>query len=370
MPITKTKEEFIKESIEVHGYRYDYSLVNYKNNKTKVSLICEDHGVFNQIPKDHLNGSNCPKCAKGSYDSSEFIKKITDVHKNRYDYTNTIYKGSKEKISFICKSCNNEIEMLPNNHLNGQGCKKCKLKKSLTYDKDRFIKISKDKHGDKYNYDNINYINSKTKVKILCELHGYFLQEPSSHMRGNGCKECASNKYKDLYRKTQEKFIEDSIRVHGNEYSYSMIEYVNSKNNVEIKCRKHGSFNQLPHNHLSGSGCPICKSSKGEKKIYNFLSEKGFVFSRQKKFENCTHNKNDLFFDFYLPEYNICIEYDGVQHFEPIDYFGGYGRFIERRNRDIIKNEYCKSNGINLIRIPYTDYDNITNILSSILVFI
>ena len=138
--------------------------------------------------------------------------------------------------------------------------------------------------------------------------------------------------------------------------------YKKSKTELIITCPLHGDFEQTPNNHLSGRGCSVCKSSKGEKRIIKYLKDKKILFNTQKTFKNLKY-KSLLKFDFYLPDYNLCIEYDGRQHYEPIEYFGGRKQFDIIKMRDSIKNEYCSTNNINLVRIPYNKFDDIETIL-------
>ena len=161
---------------------------------------------------------------------------------------------------------------------------------------------------------------------------------------------------------TTEIFIQHAQKIHGNKYNYSKSIYVNGNIKMEIICPIHGSFWQKSWSHISGRGCPICNSSKGELKIKRILDKKSIKYIQQKKFDECMKIK-PLPFDFYLPENNICIEYDGRQHFEPIKMFGGNKAFKIRTENDKIKNQYCYDNGIKLIRIPYWEKDNISNIL-------
>ena len=145
-------------------------------------------------------------------------------------------------------------------------------------------------------------------------------------------------------------FINKSRKVHGDRYDYSLVDYKKAKSPVVIICNKHGKFNQAPTHHLSGQGCPICKSSKGENEIFKILTEKNIRFEHHLKLEN-----SKLEFDFYLSELNIAIEYDGVQHFKPVNHFGGISTFKDQQRRDREKDKYCIDNGIKLIRIPYTE---------------
>ena len=130
---------------------------------------------------------------------------------------------------------------------------------------------------------------------------------------------------------------------------------------VKIICPEHGEFNQTPNKHLNGRGCPKCRYSKGEKKIYSILVKKDIKFETQKKFIDCKY-KRFLKFDFYIPHINTCIEFDGEQHTRPINYWGGEKEFKKTQKRDQIKNEYCEKNNIKLYRIKYNE--NIEKILN------
>ena len=129
---------------------------------------------------------------------------------------------------------------------------------------------------------------------------------------------------------------------------------------------EHGEFLQNIYNHKNGTGCPVCKESKGEKIITNFLKENKIHYIPQKKFDSCI-NKRKLPFDFYLPDYNICIEYDGKQHFEINDFFGGLESFEMVKINDKIKTDYCFDNNITLIRINKENIkDKLNNFLNNI----
>ena len=160
---------------------------------------------------------------------------------------------------------------------------------------------------------------------------------------------------------TTEEFITKSNLIHNNKYDYSLVNYENSSSKIKIICPVHGIFEQTSSEHLHGSGCPTCNDSKGERKISKYLSEHEIKFEKQMKFQNCK-NINLLPFDFYLPEQNICIEFDGRQHYEIIEYFGGEQKLKYTQHNDQIKNDFCKNNNIQLIRIKYDeDINNILN---------
>jgi len=226
------------------------------------------------------------------------------------------------------------------------------MSKKLTIDD--FINRSNIVHNYIYDYSNVDYKDNKTKVDIVCKKHGIFKQRPDSHLRGIGCFICGEDKFKITQRKKVFNTINDFNKIHNYMYDYSLMIYKNAHTKIIIICKKCGfKFKQTPNTHLR-CGCPICKESKGEKIIYNFLLLNEIIFERQKKFEGCIYKQN-LLFDFYLSKLNICIEYDGLQHFKAIKKFGGEDNFKLIVKRDIIKNKYCSVNNIKLIRIKYND---------------
>ena len=157
-------------------------------------------------------------------------------------------------------------------------------------------------------------------------------------------------------------FIIVSNEVHNYLYDYTNTKYVDYNSKVNIFCKKHGEFNQLPNHHLRGSGCPVCKSSKGELKVIKYLKENKINYIQNKKFKDCKF-KNELPFDFYLPDFNMCIEYDGEIHFKEIKNFGGKSKLLDYQRNDQIKNSFCENNNIDLLRIKYTYFDKVEKIL-------
>ena len=281
--------------------------------------------------------------------TEKFIEKSKEIHKNKYKYSNVNYLNTKTKVKIICP-IHGEFEQRPNDHLNGFGCSKCSGNKRLT--SNEFIKNAKEKYKNKYDYSLVNYINNKTKVKIICPIHGKFETKPNDHLNGSGgCPKCHGR------NKTTDDFIEDSNLIHFNKYDYSITNYENVFKKVKIICPTHGEFQQTPNNHLSGSGCPVCKESKGECEIRFKLEEKNIRYIRQKRFPDCKY-KYTLPFDFYLPDYNICIEFHGLQHYQPISFFGGEDVFLNTQIRDKIKEQYCNEKNIKFIVIKYSDNIN------------
>ena len=170
-------ETFINKSEVLHLGKYDYSLVDYINNKTKVKIIFCIHGVFESKPNCILSGRGCPECAnisrgnknRNSNWKESFIKK----HGDRYDYSKVIYKDNRTKVEIVCSE-HGSFFIKPNAHITQkQGCRKCGFFKVTN--NEEFILESNKLHNNKYDYSNINYENSHKKVKIICSNHGHLL---------------------------------------------------------------------------------------------------------------------------------------------------------------------------------------------------
>lgn len=366
----KTTEEFIKQAKGIHGERYDYHKIDYYSNHKNVVIICRQHGEFPQTPSNHLGGAGCPKCGKEamarikSHSTDSFIKKSIEIHGNRYDYSLVQYANNNQvKVSIVCKS-HGVFRQAPLNHLTGQGCPECAydvLRNKFSSDLNEFILKSKQVHGDKYDYSESTYINSKTKIRITCPIHGGFFQEPSAHLAGQGCPRCGGTE-----KLTTEIFIERARKIHNNKYDYSLVDYVATDIPVKIICPIHGLFSQPPITHLyRGSGCHTCQMPLGERVIIGVLTSLGIQFEYQKRFNDC-RNKQPLPFDFYIEQAKILIEYDGPQHFFPLrSAWSNLDKVKRTQYHDSLKTAYAASNGFHLIRIPYTQFDNIETILKA-----
>jgi hypothetical protein len=249
----KTTSEFVRDAILVHGDKYDYSKVEYKNSKSKVIIICKTHGEFLQEPVVHIRQQNgCSKCSCNYIPTTEeWILKAKEIHSDKYDYSKVEYMHNKSKVIIICKT-HGEFLQTPNNHLTGNGCSKCSGK--YNYTTDEWINKVKKIHVDKYDYSKVDYKNSVSKIIIICRDHGEFLQTPSDHIQGYGCSKCAG-----CYNPTTEEWILKAKEIHSDKYDYSKVEYMRTKTKVIIICKVHGEFLQTPHNHLTGSGCSKCQ---------------------------------------------------------------------------------------------------------------
>lgn len=180
------------------------------------------------------------------------------------------------------------------------------------YNTEEFIRMSKLAHGDKYDYSKVEYVNSTTKVCIICPIHGEFWQAPAEHFRGRGCVKCGQALCgKKQRQKAKETFVERCKQIHGDKYTYDKVVYVDSHTKIIVTCKKHGDFETLPYRLLNGSGCPKCKGEKAHKR---------YSKSTKKFIEDARRVHGDLY-DYSLCEYYnthtkvtiICREHGAVE---------------------------------------------------------
>jgi len=261
-----TTEDFIRRARELHGDKYDYSKTVYVSATTPITIICPEHGEFQQRPVNHTMGRGCRDCAGNKpLTVAKFIERAQTKHGSRYDYSQVAFEGVEKKITIICPE-HGPFEQRVMTHLKGFNCPKCgrvSVAGKLGHSMDRFLSDARNAHGDKYDYSGVEYKNALSKVKINCPIHGAFLQTPASHVRGVACSKCSDLIAADKRRLSTEEFVARARDVHGDKYDYSKSEYVTSHGKVEIICPEHGSFWQSPATHTMGNkaGCPGCAVS-------------------------------------------------------------------------------------------------------------
>ena len=372
----KKTKTFIWKVLHIHDDKYDYSNTVYIKAREDVEVICKvkGHKPFPITPDNHLRGRGCRLCAIEKRANNqrmtleEFIKQSNIVHNYKYDYSKVNYINMNTNVIITCP-IHGDFPQEPRYHLEGHGCKLCAIEKranELRMTLEEFIEYSNEVHGiGTYDYSKVNYVNMHTEVIIICPKHGNFPQTPSNHLNGQGCYLCGLGKRANNRKLTTAEFIEKANKVQGiGRYDYSKVDYVDAQTEVIIICPNHEipyEFPQTPNNHLSGHGCSLCNESLGAKKIRLFLVNNNIEFEREKRFNDCK-DKRTLPFDFYLPFYNLCIEYDGKQHFEPYSFKSKNESEIKKlkkfetiQKHDQIKNNYCKEKGINLLRIKYDE---------------
>jgi len=397
---------FIEKAKKINGDKYDYSLVEYVNNHTKIKIICPEHGVFEQTPGNHINRkSGCPNC-KNTLTTIDFIEKAKKIHGDKYDYSLVKYVDTKTKVKIICPN-HGIFEQTPMGHYNS-GCVKCSYEKRSNNNKLTtidFIEKAKKIHGDKYDYSKTKYYGNNLSLKIICQIHGEFEQEANSHLQGAGCKKCGIELRSKNRKYNNPQYIIKAKRIHGDKYDYSKTKYLDSNTKINIGCLKHGYFMQTPSDHLLGTGCPKCKNDSlslgletfvlraNEKhnnkydyslvKYVNSYSNVIITCPEHGKFEQTPHShlkgygcmncgkfisisereifcfienelkitniiKNDRTIlngkelDMYFPEHNLAIEFNGLYW---------HSELFKDKNYHLNKTEECKKQGINLIHI-------------------
>jgi hypothetical protein len=234
---------------------------------------------------------------------------------------------------------------------------------------EQFINKAKDKHNNYYDYSLVNYTNATTKVQIICPKHGIFEQQPNNHLFGQRCIKCMGDNVRKARKFSVENWIDIFKKTHNDRYDYSLVKKFNGSgmlNKVIIICPKHGEFLMRPQSHSKGVNCPHCNISKGEDEIEKYLIKNKIKYTTQYTFIDCINPKTSkkLPFDFYLPNTNIIIEYQGEQHYKKTGYFEKRAGGLEGlQYRDNLKREYCQNNGIKFIEISYKDFNNIKQIL-------
>lgn len=298
-----SQEEFINRCIEEHP-EYDYSKTVYVNANTDIIVTCPIHGDFITRPSRFIMGAKCgcPKCNRGFLKdplTQDMFIERCKQHFPNYDYSQVIYNGIYEKVTVTCDKHNYTWEVRAKDLINGHGCPKCGKESNI-------------------------------KKQIL----------------------------------SLDEFINRANTIHKNKYDYSKVNYVNYTTKVIIICPEHGEFEQTPGNHLRGEGCPRCHTqSKGESFIEDFLKTNNITFIKQYPIDCPVNNSDIAKIDFYLPKLNYFIEYNGKQHYIPVQHFGGQMKFEQQQKRDQFVRSYCNDNNIRLIEIKYND--NILNLLEN-----
>lgn len=364
--------DFIKKAKAIHGDKYNYDGIEYKNNNSNIKINCPIHGYFFQTPGNHTHKTSpqgCPECAgRTNWTQEKFINKAREVHNAKYKYDKVKFINSVRKVIITCPE-HGDFPQTPNKHLSGQKCPRCVLNFKGT--NESFISKAIEIHGEKYSYDNTRYTGNHKKVFITCPIHGDFEQSPANHTHKSnpqGCPKCSGH-----YPLNTDEFVLRANEKHDFYYDYSKVVYESMTSKVIIICPFHGEFEQQSSVHLNGSGCQKCRLPKGEQKIQKALKELDLQFEQQYSFPDCRYI-NPLPFDFLIRigENRFLIEFNGEQHYRPVK-FGGLAdnnaddTFEVVKMRDVIKMEYANKNRIPLLIIKQDETDRISDIIKEFL---
>ena len=364
----KTHTDYVEEvskinpNIEVLG--------RYKNAKTKILHKCKIDGYeWFATPDNILNGNNCPKCSKNekklkrSKTHEWYLLKVFEINPN-IEILGT-YEGYHTKILHKCKKDEYEWYAAPSVILKGHGCPECAILSRKQKRRKAHENYISEVAEINPNIEVIGeYVNTHTKILHRCKIDGYdWYVEPSHVLSGNNCPVCAKISMTQKEVKKHEDYVKEVAEVNPNIEVIG--EYINSHTPIIHRCKIDDyKWYSTPTNILTRGNCPKCNSSIGEYKICKYLTERNINYILQYRFDDCK-NKRLLPFDFYLPDYNVCIEFDGIQHFKPVEYFGGVESLQMTQLNDSIKTKYCKDKNIELLRIKYDQ--NIKEVLDMFL---
>ena len=349
-----TTEEWVR--IAKNKYpEFNYEKTIYVNKDTKVLITCSKHGDVWVNPKEFIHGNGyCSECIKERL-HNEFvdrvIKRAQKIHKEEdYIYHPELIYSSTEKIGIECKKHGIFWQKIGNHIINKCKCPQCAIEKTAEKNKqlkikyqETFVKRANKVHNNKYVYNKTIYNGNENKVIITCPEHGDFEQTPHSHLNGGGCPICAKAKTADAIRLTQEEFLNRIKEIHKNkDFDFSKVVYNGGNEKVTVICPKHGEFNIKAMNLLVGNGCPICRMPKLEIVVKNILIDNDIKNIPQYK----TKWLGRQSLDFYLPDCNIAIECQGLQHFKNER---RYQNLEEVQKRDEKKKQLCKENNVHLI---------------------
>lgn len=376
----------VKEFIESKGNKLISE--EYKDNKTKLKIQCKCGEPFERTFGDFKNKNMyyCTCCSGNKLRYSD-VKKF--IESKNCKLISKEYENNSTKLDIQC-SCGEIFKVSFNTFKKDEQwqCKSCGEKKRIKSMQDRV-------DGFKYyTYEDVkSIIESKTDLVLLSEEYngcfdelklkcscGEIFYKPFNTIiyninfgKRNLCSKCIKKGNDEGFRLKEEDIQEKIIDFYKGE-KFVLLDYEGYENNrslMSFKCSKCGHiFTSTVHELTTGNGklCPNCEASyvKGEAKIKDFLDKRKINYEKEKTFKDCRFKKV-LPFDFYLPDYNCCIEFDGKQHYEVVNFFGGEKGYIERKRNDSIKNEYCKKNNISLLRIPYFKFNDVENILNDFL---
>jgi hypothetical protein len=338
--------------------------LKYNKKYDTIRKICNKLGIKKGPPKNNDKFI--------SERTENIIKKCKNKKYKLLNFENGKYENSYTKFKLECNIDGYIWETNYNKFINqNTGCHKCynQHKKDTNEIKNILETINKKCMDQNYELIKIcdNKMTSKTKIILRCKKDDYSWNTTLNHFinRDQCCSRCIGRN-----KTTQEVINEIEIKCSSKNYTFLGFNdyYKNNKSKFKLKCIYNHTWETYYSNFINNNRCcPTCSESRGEKIINDILNARNIEYIREAKFDNCIY-KRQLRFDFYLPKFNTCIEFDGIQHFEPVKRFGGEYYLSEIIKKDYIKNKYCEDNNIKLIRIKYNqNTDDIISVLNHIL---
>lgn len=343
-----TTEAFIRKSKSRFGEKFNYDKTEYVRKDVALTLTCPTHGDIVLTPDQHRwSKHGCPQCdfeISRAAKKDQVLNEARKIHGDKYDYSRVVFVNVNDKVEILCPYHGSFWQGLYDHTARETGCPTCSREADKLTLED-FVSKARMIHGDRYDYGKVEYRDGNSKVTITCKKHGDFTQRAASHLAGCKCKQC----HIEENRLSAEEFIKNARIVHGDKYDYSKVVYHGNKKPVEIICPTHGSFRQRPNSHISvKAGCASCSESKGEMAVATCLKKFGIEHIREYRIKPHRYR-----YDFYLPKFNIYIEFHGAQHYRPVEVFGGEQAFLKVQERDEAKETLVAHNGGELIVLSY-----------------
>lgn len=362
MPKIITHEQFVKDMSEINPNIQ--ILGKYTNNKAKILCMCKIHNVKWEVTPHHLKeGQGCKQCGISQISKNNQKKVIEKLSIVNPDIVILSFEKVDDKHILVTdKKCGHTWKTTPTAVLHGSGCPTCnRLSQRKTHE--QFVQELNIIHP---NIVILNqYITGKTRIECLCTVDGHTWNAKANNLlSGYGCPVCGRKRTGLKKRKTNEQFTLEMSLINPD---IELLEpYTTCHSKIKCKCKLDGyEWYGMPSNLLRKEGCPLCCASKGEKEITKYLKESKLEYQPQIMFDGLLGVGNGkLSYDFYIPQYNLLIEYQGEQHFESVEHFGGEEQLLVQQEHDKKKREYAYNNGYNLLEISYTDINNIYDIIT------
>ena len=344
----KTDKEFKQEVFDLVGNEYIF-LEPYAKSSAKIKVKHSKCGKIYQVtPNSFLRGHRCPYCAGlAKKTDAKFKHEVSDLVGGEYTFLEP-YVNNKTKIMVKHNKCDNVYKVRPSDFLNGVRCPYCfgTPKKTDV----QFKKEVKEITGNEYTFLD-SYVNALTKIRVKHNKCGHTYEvQPNNFLSGSRCPYCFGTP-----RKTNAQFRQEIYNLVDEEYNF-LDKYVDSYTKLRVKHNKCGNIYEVtPHAFISlNNRCPYCNSPKGETIISRILDTLSINYEYQKIFDDLK-DTNLLSYDFFIPDQNLLIEYQGLQHYKPIEHFGGETTFNRQQKHDKMKADYAKDHGYELIAVPYTE---------------
>ena len=359
----KTHEEYVEE-LKIKNPNV-VPLERYVSRNVKIKHLCLIHNITWEInPANALQGKGCCKCAKEKYSKSR-----TKSHSNYVNELKIVnpdvevigkYIGVEIPVLHLFKKCGHILKVSPSNILHGRKCGICSNNKLKSHDE-----YVNQLYAINSTLDVLEeYVNAKTPILHRCTICGTIdKKKPNNVLSGKGCYVCSIVRRSNMQRKTQEEYLLE-LNLYNLEVE-PLETYINYNTPILHLHKTCGHKTKIsPANVLRGFGCGLCVKSKGEEVVQEYLTKNNIIYIPQHKYDDLIGvNGGLLSYDFYLPTYNLLIEFQGEQHEHPIEHFGGIKKFIKQKIHDTRKRKYCHDNNIKFIEIWYYEINKAEQIL-------